>query len=82
MPLTILWDARAWAPLHIHLVALDDQYRAGVLGEDPRGQQAGNAAAQYAHRVQQNRSALGKIHPRQFLEHFNRRLGHDDSVHS
>ncbi|MBO0882102.1 MAG: hypothetical protein J2P17_17530 [Mycobacterium sp.] len=63
MPLPILWDTRTWVSLHIHLVALDDQHPAGVVGEDAGCQQAGNTAAQHTRRVEQNRRALGKIHP-------------------
>jgi len=63
MALTILRGTRARASLQIDLVALNDQDRAGVVGEHPRGQQAGNTAAQYARRMEQKRRALRKIHP-------------------
>jgi hypothetical protein len=76
MTLTILRNTRTRASLHVDLVALNDQDRAGVVGEDPRGQQAGNTANQHARRVEQQRRALGKIDPSQFVEHGNRRFCH------
>ena len=69
MPLAILRNPSSWTSFGVDFVAFDDQHRAGVIGEHPRGQQTGDAAAQHAGGVEQHGGARWQVRSRQTIEH-------------
>jgi len=69
MPLAILRDPCSRISVRVQPIAFDDQHRAGVISEHPRGEQTGDAAAQYAGGVEQHGRVRRQIGPAQMIEH-------------
>jgi hypothetical protein len=79
MYLPVLRHPRAGPALGVDRVPLDHHHPAGMIGQDPGGQQPGDAAAQHAGGVEPDGRPLGGPGIRQPREGGNRRGGHDYS---
>jgi hypothetical protein len=69
VPLSILRDPYSRTAVDLDIVAFDDQHGVSVIGKNPRGHQAGDAATQHASGVEQLGDPRRQICSGQAVEH-------------